>query len=239
MTLTEEQIAEIRARAEAATPGPWKLCHHLKSKDHDESCHCGYRGGIWSGDGEFVVCEMGSSPDVDGDGFVQGHSTPQCPRDQQLFDAAFIFRARTDIPALLSALEAANKRAAEAEGGRTVRQERIEKLEARLLDVLAANKRADEAEAAREAMREDRDSQQRVCIAVMTERDALRARVAELEGAAGRGTILIRTIPGETGDAIREWSCSECYPGWFDTEDSIVHRDNCVFAVPKGASHAE
>ena len=24
MTLTEEQIAEIRARAEAATPGPWR-----------------------------------------------------------------------------------------------------------------------------------------------------------------------------------------------------------------------
>jgi len=95
--------------------GPWKLCHHLKSKDHDESCHCGYRGGIWSGDGEFVVCEMGSSPDVDGDGFVQGHSTPQCPRDQQLFDAAFIAHARTDIPALLSALEAEKKRADEAE----------------------------------------------------------------------------------------------------------------------------
>jgi predicted NUDIX family phosphoesterase len=53
--------------------------------------------------------------------------------------------------------------------------ENFERLKAAALDALAAaERRAGEAE-------EDRDSQQRIAIAVIAERDTLRARVAELE----------------------------------------------------------
>lgn len=83
---------------------------------------------------------------------------------------------------------------------------------------MSNDKRADEAEA---------------------ERATLRARVAELEAALRRHTVRILTMPGETGDAIRGWSCSECNPGWFDSEDTIAHRDNCVFAALKGAPHEQ
>lgn len=84
------------------TPGPWGLCHHLKSPEHDKSCSCGYRGGIWSGDGEYLVCEMGSSPDVDGNGYLQGHSVPMADRPTQLADAALIAAA----PSLYASLKA-------------------------------------------------------------------------------------------------------------------------------------
>ena len=46
---------------QAHTIEPWALCHHLESVEHDNSCPCGYRGGIWGGDGEHVVCEMGAT----------------------------------------------------------------------------------------------------------------------------------------------------------------------------------
>jgi hypothetical protein len=72
------------------TSTPWGLCAHLAN--HDE-CPCGYRGAIWSADGETIVCEMGSSPDHDGAGKIMGHTQPQADRPTQLADAAFIVRA--------------------------------------------------------------------------------------------------------------------------------------------------
>lgn len=78
MTLTEEQIAEIRARVEAATPGPWR--------QEGPRVYFGYEGGI------------------------SLHAAPN-----PINNSHFIAHARTDIPLLISALEAANKRADEAE----------------------------------------------------------------------------------------------------------------------------
>ncbi|NNH67786.1 hypothetical protein [Rhizobium laguerreae] len=75
------------------TPTPWGLCYHLRSPEHDAACTCGYRGSIWSADGEYIVLEMGSSPDVDGTGTAQGYTQPQADRPTQLADAAFIVEA--------------------------------------------------------------------------------------------------------------------------------------------------
>lgn len=75
------------------TPTPWSPCHHLKSPEHDASCSCGYRGSIWSADGETIVLEMGASPDRDPDGKVMGQMMPQADRPTQLADAAFILNA--------------------------------------------------------------------------------------------------------------------------------------------------
>lgn len=220
MTLTEEQIAEIRARTEAATPGPWR---HLE-RDGRQNQRIEMRDDreVTGPDGNLSLVSCWATAWKPG-----GHKS-------SVANARFIAHARTDIPHLLAALEAAqsanrprddypvfcsdcgrahvldtvlpseiwNKIAspddllcvvcidtrlkkaglmAEAEfyySGDALRSRLYGDADA----LEAANKRA-EAEAAREAMREDRDSQQRVCIAVMTERDALRARVAELEAA--------------------------------------------------------
>ena len=89
MTLTEEQIAEIRARAEAATPGPWR------TEWSDRDAH--YRI-IFNEQGNWLA-EVFEEEGDEGDPF----------------DASFIAHARTDIPHLLAALEAAEKRAEDAE----------------------------------------------------------------------------------------------------------------------------
>lgn len=98
MTLTDEEIEEIKARAEAATPGPWRrqkqrgytddyiLTDH---PDHQTKPHGNYIGEV---------------------GYAAGHAVQNFEAD-----ADFIAHARTDIPALLSALEAEKKRADEAE----------------------------------------------------------------------------------------------------------------------------
>lgn len=64
------------------TPGPWKLCHHLQSKEKDQSCSCGYRGGIWGSDEEHIVCEIGGDSD-----------SPRYNRDTELANAQLIAAA--------------------------------------------------------------------------------------------------------------------------------------------------
>lgn len=106
--MTAEQIAEIRARAEKATPGPWKLCLHLEQAEKCE-CTCGYRGGIWGGDEETRICEMGGTR-IDGIEVER-----EAPRAVQFADARLIATSRTDIPALCDSHDEQAKRIAELE----------------------------------------------------------------------------------------------------------------------------
>lgn len=94
MPLSDEQIEAIKTRAEAATPGPWKWWtsnswNRLKRDDGD----------VTQNVAEPFVSRSDSHPDI----------------SISEEDMAFISHARTDIPALLSALEAEKKRADEAE----------------------------------------------------------------------------------------------------------------------------
>lgn len=82
-TLTPARLAEIRARAEKATPGPWKWANH--------DCAGGLTEWIEGPDGKCVP----------------GIALFDCFYfEPQGSNAAFIAHARTDIPALLSAVEA-------------------------------------------------------------------------------------------------------------------------------------
>ncbi len=80
--MTEERIAEIRARAEAATPGPWWT---------HKSFEVIY--GQKSGFDSLIVCALESED------FMYSKE-----RDMQA-NAAFIAHAREDIPALLDEVE--------------------------------------------------------------------------------------------------------------------------------------
>lgn len=92
-------IEKMKALCDQATDGPWNLCTHLKTRD-DCGCSCGYRGGVWSGDGQFCLFEMGSSPEHDGTKMV-----PEQPRDMQFNDAHFIAASRTFVPEAIRLME--------------------------------------------------------------------------------------------------------------------------------------
>jgi len=91
---TAKLIAELDAKR---TPGGWKLCAHLR--EHDANCPCDYRGGIWSGDGGKIVCEMGGTPLVDGVRFL-----PEADRATMLADAEFIGASSFAARALAEAM---------------------------------------------------------------------------------------------------------------------------------------
>lgn len=97
------KLEEIEQLIDAATPGPWKLCFHLQSKENDEKCRCGYRGSIWGGDKEAVVCEMGSTV-IKGE---EGLEPPGYGREQELINARFIAASRTLMRKFAAVAEAA------------------------------------------------------------------------------------------------------------------------------------
>lgn len=99
--LTNEQLQAIKKRAESATPGPLYLCHHLASEESDASCHCGYRGGIFTADGGQMVCEMGSTQIVG----EEGLEAPRMPRKRELATAQFFAHASPDVLALIAEVE--------------------------------------------------------------------------------------------------------------------------------------
>lgn len=79
------------------TLGPWELCYHLKSIEHDKSCHCGYRGGI--GNGDYMICEMGSTQ-IQGE---EGLELPRFDRETEIANAHLI-AAAPELYGMLSAV---------------------------------------------------------------------------------------------------------------------------------------
>lgn len=102
--------ADLERLALAATPGPWKLCHHLQSPESDKDCPCGYRGAVWGPDGEHILFEMGST-ETPGQ---EGMEPPRYERSVEIATAQYIAAANpTAILALLAELKAARNDALE------------------------------------------------------------------------------------------------------------------------------
>ncbi len=98
-----ESAASVSAEPSAAfTPGPWHLCHHLRSLEDDAACPCGYRGGIWGSDEEHIICEMGGA-DHPGE---EGLSPARYDRQTELANARLIAAAPDAMAALVQAVEA-------------------------------------------------------------------------------------------------------------------------------------
>jgi hypothetical protein len=83
--MTEKELAEIEARANAATVGPWDYCRGA----HGQGCCC---GGVHSIPADFPV----STTDTDSP--EEGISSTL---ERKQNDALFIAQARPEVPALL------------------------------------------------------------------------------------------------------------------------------------------
>lgn len=85
--LTEERIAEIRARAEAATPGPWKAGKDDFTKNIIEAVK----------DRGTIIVQRRDDHNMFWNSII--------PLKQTFSDADFIAHAREDVPALLEEVE--------------------------------------------------------------------------------------------------------------------------------------
>jgi len=88
--LTDEELAAIKARAEAATVGPWYV-------QSTTACFLNIHGGDRTTDGRFLA-QMGYDPPANDAYFDDGE--PQYDGADR--DADFIAHARTDVPALVA-----------------------------------------------------------------------------------------------------------------------------------------
>lgn len=106
--MTPERLAEIKSRAEAATPGPWEAELQEVEVDHD--------GTEYPYTGAWVPR---ACPWEDGDGYVHMDDA----------NAEFIANARQDIPDLLAEVERLREHVATLEHGNKDSRDRIRELE--------------------------------------------------------------------------------------------------------------
>lgn len=101
--LSNDRLAEIRAGLEGVTPGPYTPCTHLRSKEGDDACSCGYRGGVWSTATDEIIFEMGGTAEHDGTKMV-----PEPDRDTRRLNAQHLARLDPQtVSALLARLDKA------------------------------------------------------------------------------------------------------------------------------------
>lgn len=120
--MTRSREEEIEARLAAATPGDWRLCHHLQSAEKDASCPCGFPGDIWSSDGNHVVCSIGPHC-LPAD---QNLGPPRYERAQELANAALIAHTHSDLTFLLSQVRGLRKHVEALEKERAERETLVE-----------------------------------------------------------------------------------------------------------------
>jgi hypothetical protein len=85
--LTDEDLRAIRARAEAATPGPWTVEHEMKYDVNESTAYLSELHLVGKKETVKIYCGP-------------GHAAPQ------VYDLVFLAHARADIPALLAHIRA-------------------------------------------------------------------------------------------------------------------------------------
>lgn len=93
--LTPDELAAIRARCEAATPGPWTLSH-FSAKDTED------------GDAETHIQCYADADEEEGVSLAWVNHWSygdDPPKQESVANALFISRARTDVPRLLDEVE--------------------------------------------------------------------------------------------------------------------------------------
>jgi hypothetical protein len=91
--------------APGTTGGPWSVCRHLKSVEHDAACGCGYRGVIYGPEHDvcFAICQPGHEPAPEGQ---EGTEPSRYPRAVEIANS----HQMAASPAMYDALEALLRR---------------------------------------------------------------------------------------------------------------------------------
>jgi hypothetical protein len=169
----EDWLAEVRARAEAATPGPWAWA---------ATCEKGYGANVgaecFAEDDDDARHPLSGDLSEREDNYIVLQGIASMEHQNANADAEFIAHAREDVPRLLAALaraEAENARAAE-EGFKVAARltARVEEAEAR------AARAEGEREEARREWASAVELWEREAVQVGNERDAARAEAARL-----------------------------------------------------------
>lgn len=95
-----KRLHEIKGRVDKAAPGPWECCHHLQSREKDNSCPCGNRGDIWSKALDTQLYHLGQRREKDGMEWF-----PPVERQMEIDTAQFVANAREDVPYLIGMIE--------------------------------------------------------------------------------------------------------------------------------------
>jgi hypothetical protein len=85
--LTPAQLEEIEARANAATPGPWKRCSANEARP--EGCSCGL---VWSIPIDIPIIDVR----------MRGDDMAHPPQQEEHANGLFVAAARADVPALVA-----------------------------------------------------------------------------------------------------------------------------------------
>lgn len=99
-------LAASRVDPSRFTPGPWHVCQHLRSVEHDRACSCGYRGVIYGPDPDvdYAICQPGHDPAPQGQ---EGTEPGRYPRDVEIANAHLIAAAPSLYDALVWLLDEA------------------------------------------------------------------------------------------------------------------------------------
>lgn len=98
MTDAIERLRELLAKA---TPPGLKLCTHLADDGADDKCKCGYRGGVWTADGEHILFTMGEPVSEK----FPGLEAPRIDRPTEIASARLLVAAYDALPGLLDTID--------------------------------------------------------------------------------------------------------------------------------------
>ncbi len=119
-------LAEIKAREKAATPGPWHYCG--ANEVNENGCDCGL---VWGPDGNATVAETNTG--------VRDKEW-KWNREVVIANGLFIAHAREDIPVLIAEVERKSKEALSFHAQATEYYEETERLKAEIERLRVENK---------------------------------------------------------------------------------------------------
>lgn len=95
-------VERLEMLAAKATPPGLNMCAHLRDPAIDQSCGCGYRGGVWTSDQEHILFTMGEPVSEQ----FPGLEAPRIDRAAEIASAHLLVELYDNLPVIIDALRA-------------------------------------------------------------------------------------------------------------------------------------